>query len=64
MVLECGGSFGMGVGAMCASAMEHVINIFLDIVAKVAASKAMLINTVVDFCEMVESRSPFMGKIH
>ena len=63
MVLECSGSFGMGVGAMCASATEHVIGIFLDTVAKVAASEAMLINTVVNFCEMVESRSPFMGKL-
>ena len=39
MVLECGDSFGTGIDAMLASAMEHVINIFLDIIVKVAASK-------------------------
>ena len=49
MVLECGDSFGMGVDAMFASATEHVIDIFLDIIAKVAASKAASINTVVNF---------------
>ena len=64
MVLECGDSFGMGIDAMFASATEHVIDIFLDIIVKVAASEAVSINTVGNFCEMVESRSPFMGKLH
>ena len=64
MILECGGSIGPGISVMFTSATEHVIGIFPDIVAKVATSKAALIKTVVNFCEMVEGRSPFMGKLH
>ena len=63
MGLECGDSFHAGITAMFASAMEHVINIFPDIIAKMTASEAASIDTVVNFCKMVKGRSPFMGNI-
>ena len=52
----------MGSSALFAGTAEHVVNILLDKVSKVLASKALVVNAVVNLGKVVKGWSPFVSK--
>ena len=52
----------MGSSALVTGTVEHVVDICLDKVLKVLASKALVVNAVVNLGKVVKGRSPFMTK--
>ena len=62
MLFEVQECFSMGSSASFAGTVEHVVNVLLDKVLKVLASKAPAVNAVVNLGKVVKSQSPFVGK--